>query len=156
MRRGLREMREGKIASDEEVAAVFDATVHARFKVMNIHPRGRPPFRADHIGSLLRPPPLRQAFRRHASGEIADDAFARIQDESIRDAVRMQEEIGLAGRDRRRVPARFLLGPVRGAHRGLRDPPRAAQVSRRPRRGGRVHRALCDRADAAHASACAR
>src|SRR5262245_10634730 len=63
---------------------------------MNAHPRGRPPFRADHIGSLLRPRPLRQAFRRHASGEIAEDAFARIQDECIRDAVRMQEEIGLA------------------------------------------------------------
>jgi 5-methyltetrahydropteroyltriglutamate--homocysteine methyltransferase len=62
---------------------------------MNIHPRGRPPFRADHVGSLLRPPPLRQAFKRHASREIADDEFARIQDECIRDAVRMQEEIGL-------------------------------------------------------------
>ena len=62
---------------------------------MNIRSRGRPPFRADHVGSLLRPPPLRQAFRRHASAEIAGDAFARIQDECIRDAVRMQEEIGL-------------------------------------------------------------
>jgi methionine synthase II (cobalamin-independent) len=62
---------------------------------MNVRPRGRPPFRADHVGSLLRPPALRQAFKRHASGEIADDEFARIQDECIRDAVRMQEEIGL-------------------------------------------------------------
>jgi 5-methyltetrahydropteroyltriglutamate--homocysteine methyltransferase len=64
-------------------------------KLMNIRPRGRPPFRADHVGSLLRPPALRQAFKRHGSGEIADDEFARIQDECIRAAVRMQEEIGL-------------------------------------------------------------
>src|ERR1700694_1277681 len=62
---------------------------------MSIRQRGRPPVRADHVGSLLRPPALRQAFKRHASGQIADDEFARIQDVCIRDAVRMQEEIGL-------------------------------------------------------------
>jgi 5-methyltetrahydropteroyltriglutamate--homocysteine methyltransferase len=56
---------------------------------------GRPPFRADHVGSLLRPQVLRQAFRRHAADEIGDDEFARIQDDCIRAAVRMQEEIGL-------------------------------------------------------------
>lgn len=61
---------------------------------MSINPRGRPPFRADHIGSLLRPPALRQAFRQHAAGEISDGEFARVQDECIRVAVRMQEEIG--------------------------------------------------------------
>jgi 5-methyltetrahydropteroyltriglutamate--homocysteine methyltransferase len=59
-----------------------------------MRPDGRPPFRADHIGSLLRPPALRQAFRRHAGHEIADDEFARVQDDCIRAAVRMQEEIG--------------------------------------------------------------
>jgi 5-methyltetrahydropteroyltriglutamate--homocysteine methyltransferase len=63
---------------------------------MNIRPGGRPPFRADHVGSLLRPPALRAAFRQHASGEIGADEFARIQDECIRDVVRMQEEVGLA------------------------------------------------------------
>ena len=62
---------------------------------MDIPARGRPPFRADHVGSLLRPPPLRQAFRRRASGEITDDAFVRIQDNCIREVVHMQEEIGL-------------------------------------------------------------
>jgi len=55
----------------------------------------RPPFRADHVGSLLRPQVLRQAFRRHAANEIGDDEFARIQDDCIRAAVRMQEELGL-------------------------------------------------------------
>jgi 5-methyltetrahydropteroyltriglutamate--homocysteine methyltransferase len=55
----------------------------------------RPPFRADHVGSLLRPAGLRQAFRRHAQGEIDAAAFAAAQDEAIRDAVRLQEEAGL-------------------------------------------------------------
>lgn len=54
----------------------------------------RPPFRADHIGSLLRPSALRQAFRRHHAREIDDAEFARVQDQCIRDVVRMQEEIG--------------------------------------------------------------
>jgi 5-methyltetrahydropteroyltriglutamate--homocysteine methyltransferase len=56
---------------------------------------GRPPFRADHVGSLLRPPALRQAFRGHAAGELPDAEFARIQDACIRDVVRLQEESGL-------------------------------------------------------------
>ena len=37
---------------------------------MSLRPHGRPPFRADHVGSLLRPPALRQAFRRRAGNEI--------------------------------------------------------------------------------------
>ena len=62
---------------------------------MSFGPDGRPPFRADHVGSLLRPRGLRHAFRRHASKEIDDGEFARILDQCIRDAVRMQEDIGL-------------------------------------------------------------
>lgn len=57
--------------------------------------KGRPPFRADHVGSLLRPSALKQAFRRHAAGEIDDAEFARIMDQSIRDVVALQEEVGL-------------------------------------------------------------
>jgi len=59
------------------------------------HPAGQPPFRSDHIGSLLRPPALRQAFRDHHAGKLDDARFAEIQDGCIRDVVRMQEEIGL-------------------------------------------------------------
>jgi 5-methyltetrahydropteroyltriglutamate--homocysteine methyltransferase len=62
---------------------------------MSLRPHGRPPFRADHVGSLLRPPALRQAFRRRAGNEIGEDEFARIQDGCVRDAVRMQEATGL-------------------------------------------------------------
>jgi 5-methyltetrahydropteroyltriglutamate--homocysteine methyltransferase len=58
-------------------------------------PQGRPPFRADHIGSLLRPQVLRQAFRDHMGKRIDDAAFATIQDACIRDVVKMQEDVGL-------------------------------------------------------------
>ncbi len=58
-------------------------------------PQGRPPFRADHIGSLLRPPALRQAFRRHATGDLGDSEFATLQDQCIRDVVALQREVGL-------------------------------------------------------------
>src|SRR5262245_39215014 len=55
----------------------------------------RPPFRADHVGSLLRPNGLRVAFRRYAAGELSAPAFAQAQDTAIRGAVRLQEECGL-------------------------------------------------------------
>jgi 5-methyltetrahydropteroyltriglutamate--homocysteine methyltransferase len=62
---------------------------------MSTHP-GQPPFRADHIGSLLRPPKLRQAFREHAAKKLSDADFAGILDEAIRDAIAMQEDVGLS------------------------------------------------------------
>ena len=61
---------------------------------MTLSSNQTPPFRAEHIGSLLRPAPLRQAFRRVGAGEITRDEFERVQNECIRTAVRMQEEIG--------------------------------------------------------------
>jgi 5-methyltetrahydropteroyltriglutamate--homocysteine methyltransferase len=54
-----------------------------------------PPARADHVGSLLRPKKLREAFRRHASNEIDDRTFRSIQDEAIRDVVKLQQDCGL-------------------------------------------------------------
>lgn len=56
---------------------------------------GRPPFRADHVGSLLRPTALRQAFRSSARGELAPADFTRIQDDAIRGIVALQHEVGL-------------------------------------------------------------
>ena len=53
------------------------------------------PVRAHHVGSLLRPASLRAAYRRHRRGEIGDDEFRGAQDEAIRDAVAMQEDLGL-------------------------------------------------------------
>ena len=62
---------------------------------MPITADGRPPFRADHIGSLLRPANLRHAFRDHAEKKISDAEFTRIQDAAIRDVVKLQEGVGL-------------------------------------------------------------
>jgi 5-methyltetrahydropteroyltriglutamate--homocysteine methyltransferase len=56
---------------------------------------GRPPTRADHIGSLLRPAKLRHAFRDFSAGNLKDQEFRAIQDEAILDIVRLQEEVGL-------------------------------------------------------------
>jgi methionine synthase II (cobalamin-independent) len=53
------------------------------------------PVRAHHVGSLLRPASLRAAYRRHRRGEIGDHEFREAQDEAIRDAVAMQEHLGL-------------------------------------------------------------
>jgi 5-methyltetrahydropteroyltriglutamate--homocysteine methyltransferase len=57
---------------------------------------GGPPFRAEHIGSLLRPPRLMAARRRLGAGEIGPDELAAIEAEEIADAVRLQEAAGLA------------------------------------------------------------
>jgi 5-methyltetrahydropteroyltriglutamate--homocysteine methyltransferase len=57
--------------------------------------QGRPPFRADHVGSLLRPAVLRHAFRKHAAGEINEAGFIGLQDQCIRDVVALQEQVGL-------------------------------------------------------------
>jgi 5-methyltetrahydropteroyltriglutamate--homocysteine methyltransferase len=57
--------------------------------------RTTPPFRADHVGSLLRPAHLLQAREDHAAGRIDADALRAIEDDAIREVVRRQEDIGL-------------------------------------------------------------
>jgi 5-methyltetrahydropteroyltriglutamate--homocysteine methyltransferase len=57
--------------------------------------RTAPPFRADHVGSLLRPPALLRAREDAAAGRISADDLRDVEDGAIRDAVRLQEEVGL-------------------------------------------------------------
>ncbi|MCP9965293.1 hypothetical protein LUX57_09230 [Actinomadura madurae] len=57
--------------------------------------RTAPPFRADHVGSLLRPPELLAARDGRAQGRIDAAALAAAEDAAIRDVVRMQREAGL-------------------------------------------------------------
>ena len=57
--------------------------------------RTKPPFRADHVGSLLRPPELLKARDDFAAGAIDAPALRAIEDTAIREAVRRQEEVGL-------------------------------------------------------------
>ena len=54
-----------------------------------------PPFRADHVGSLIRPDELIEARKAHQEGRIDAEALREVQERSIREVVRMQEETGL-------------------------------------------------------------
>ena len=59
--------------------------------------RTTPPFRADHVGSFLRPQALLEARERHRKGEIDKAALRAVEDRAIRDIVRFQEDLGLQG-----------------------------------------------------------
>ncbi len=54
-----------------------------------------PPFRADHVGSLLRPPELLKARNERAVGKISAEELRAVEDSSIREAVAFQEGVGL-------------------------------------------------------------
>jgi 5-methyltetrahydropteroyltriglutamate--homocysteine methyltransferase len=54
-----------------------------------------PPFRAEHIGSLLRPPELLDLRRRQAAGRATDQELRAAEEAAIRDAVAMQQRVGL-------------------------------------------------------------
>jgi 5-methyltetrahydropteroyltriglutamate--homocysteine methyltransferase len=57
--------------------------------------RTKPPFRADHVGSLIRPEALIKAREQAEKGEISAAQLKNIQQAAIRDVVRIQEELGL-------------------------------------------------------------
>src|SRR6516164_5324099 len=58
-------------------------------------PRTKPPFRADHVGSLLRPAALKAARGKRERGEITAAELAAIEDREIETVIRKQEDIGL-------------------------------------------------------------
>ena len=77
--------------------------------------RTKPPFRADHVGSLLRPAALKEAREKRAKGEISAAELEAVEDREIERVIKKQEEIGLQVDHRRRVPPlvvapRFPLG----------------------------------------------
>jgi 5-methyltetrahydropteroyltriglutamate--homocysteine methyltransferase len=55
----------------------------------------QPPFRADHVGSLLRPKNLLKAREEHAAGRLGADELRAIEDDAVHDVVAMQENVGL-------------------------------------------------------------
>lgn len=57
----------------------------------------RPPFRADHVGSLLRPRYLLDAREQAAKGEIDRAALAEVEDRAVREIIAFQEDVGLKG-----------------------------------------------------------
>jgi len=59
--------------------------------------RTTPPFRADHVGSFLRPKELLDARERYRKGAISKADLRQAEDRAIRDIVRLQEDLGLQG-----------------------------------------------------------
>ena len=57
----------------------------------------KPPFRADHVGSFLRPKELLDARERFRAGKIDAEALRTVEDEAIRGVVAFQEDLGLKG-----------------------------------------------------------
>ena len=57
--------------------------------------RSAPPFRADHVGSLLRPAALKEARAKYARNEISSEALRAVEEREIERAIRKQEAIGL-------------------------------------------------------------
>src|SRR5215470_1566913 len=54
-----------------------------------------PPFRAEHVGSLLRPPKLLKARAEHEAGRLSAAELRRLEDDLIRKVVAIEEELGL-------------------------------------------------------------
>ena len=54
-----------------------------------------PPFRADHVGSFLRPQYLLEAREQHAKGAIDAEQLRRVEDRAIAEIVKFQEDVGL-------------------------------------------------------------
>ncbi|MBI3715248.1 MAG: 5-methyltetrahydropteroyltriglutamate--homocysteine S-methyltransferase [Betaproteobacteria bacterium] len=59
--------------------------------------RASPPFRADHVGSFLRPVALLEARAKRSAGALSREALREAEDSAIRDIVGVQESLGLRG-----------------------------------------------------------
>ena len=59
--------------------------------------RNTPPFRADHVGSFLRPKVLLDARAEFQQGEITATQLRKVEDDAIRGIVKFQEDLGLRG-----------------------------------------------------------
>jgi len=59
--------------------------------------RTKPPFRADHVGSFLRPKALLDAREQNKNGSLSSVELRKVEDGAIRDIVRFQEDLGLKG-----------------------------------------------------------
>src|SRR5690348_13979890 len=81
--------------------------------------RTAPPFRADHVGSLLRTAPLKEARAKREKGEISDSDLKAIEDREVAAIVRRQEDVGLKavtdGEFRRAFWNYDFLGALPGA-----------------------------------------
>ena len=106
--------------------------------------RTKPPFRADHVGSLLRPPALKEA--REQARQRRDHAadLKAVEDREIERVIGKQEEVGLQADHRRRIPplvvaSRFSLG-ARWRRKHVMDTGIAFAGGQHARRGREGHR----------------
>src|SRR5215475_10169211 len=84
----------GPITTDSGIWAPACAGATAEWE-RPLMPRTKPPFRADHVGSLLRPAALKDARAKRERGEISADELRAIEDREIANVIRKQEQIGL-------------------------------------------------------------
>ena len=73
----------------------FSPAVPSLCTLVTMTMRHTPPFRADHVGSLLRPAPLLKAREEFKAGRLDADELRAAEDTAILDAIKLQEEIGL-------------------------------------------------------------
>ncbi|MDG2033809.1 MAG: 5-methyltetrahydropteroyltriglutamate--homocysteine S-methyltransferase, partial [Rhodospirillales bacterium] len=73
----------------------FLSDVQPKGNTMSFQDPGKPPFRADHVGSLLRPQRLHDARAKRDRGEISDTDLSAIEDDCIREAIQGQEKAGV-------------------------------------------------------------
>jgi 5-methyltetrahydropteroyltriglutamate--homocysteine methyltransferase len=66
-----------------------------RDKKGQVMQRTKPPYRADHVGSLLRPAALKEARAKRAKGEITAEALRQVEDREIEQVIKKQEKVGL-------------------------------------------------------------
>ena len=119
--------------------------------------RTKPPFRADHVGSLLRSAPLKEARAKRENGEITPDQFKAVEDREIEAIIKKQEAAGLKsitdGEYRRAFWNYDFLGKLDGVEAYLgraqdQLPGQAAETddAARHRQARRLHAASDDRA----------
>ena len=98
---GFASTEEGNIlAEDEQWAKLANDRGDRRRGVgivdgNDMHNARKPPFRADHVGSLLRPAALKEAREQRAKGEITPAHLKEIEDREIERVIKKQEEVGL-------------------------------------------------------------
>lgn len=77
--------------ASQDPSPIFPANVIERV----IDMKSTAPFRADEVGSLLRPPAIKKARENHAEGKLDAEGLKAVEDDCIRDVVKKQEAIGL-------------------------------------------------------------
>jgi 5-methyltetrahydropteroyltriglutamate--homocysteine methyltransferase len=110
------------------------ATGGAETKKRRGHAMPTPPFRADHVGSLLRPDSVHEARRAHYEDGALDAAGLReVEDKAIRELIAMQEEVGLLavtdGEQRRQFWHFDFMGELTGFELEKRDPDQGVQFA---------------------------